>query len=493
MASPYFYFKLKYRTKQTVDVCGIYHIDKFDKIGDRRTVIHFNLHKEVAMKYVEAVANIVCATLLDPKVLQNARRRKNAFTRNNRYLPYWTMMKLLLCNMKDTIAATLDGFFKAMHRSAGSSFEDTDIPVCTQQAFSKARGGINHTIFQECFNRVLDFLCAPEAHEYQKRLGGLWGIQVIAIDGSRIPLPSRKVLLTKYGGTGANGDSPTALASIAYDVLNDLVLDAHLEPLSVGERSLAIRHMEAIKNKSRANLFYTIFVFDRGYASQYMMTYIEEELQSKFLFRLRDKFNLRIDALPKPDSSKDIIDHHMNLYPGRKVRVLRFYLPSGTLETLITNEFDHDANLFKELYFLRWPCEEEYKLIKVKVGLTCFRGWAENSILQEFWIAILVTNLVNVITRETDGIIKCNTGEYDASRTSRFHYKTNKNETVGVLSRYFPDYMDADTESEKQGIIKHIFKFLIIHKVIDKKGTGESSPRNEPRKARHHMNVKTTH
>ena len=52
-----------------------------------------------------------------------------------------------------------------------------------------------------------------------------------------------------------------------------------------------------------------MFVFDRGYASQDMMTYIEEELQSKFLFRLRDKLNLRIDALPKPDSSDGIVDH----------------------------------------------------------------------------------------------------------------------------------------------------------------------------------------
>ncbi len=469
------------------------HIDKSNNIGDRRLVIHFHLRKEVAMKYVEAVASIVCATLLDPKVLQKARRRKNAFTRNNGCLPYWTMMKLLMCNMKDTIAATLDSFFKSMHKAAGSSFEHTDIPVCTQQAFSKARGGIDHTIFQECFERVLDFLCAPETHEYQKRLGGLWGIQVIAIDGSRIPLPSRKFLLAKYGGTGANGDSPTALASIAYDVLNDLILDAHLEPLSVGERNLAIRHMEAVKSKSRADLFYTMFVFDRGYASQDMMTYIEEELQSKFLFRLRDKFNLRIDALPKPDSSDGIVDHRMELYPGLRVRVLRFYLPGGTLETLITNEFDHAANLFRELYFLRWPCEEEYKLIKVKVGLTCFRGWAENSILQEFWIAMLITNLVNVVRRETDGIIKCATGEYDDCRTSRFRYKTNKNETVGALSRYFPDYMDAETESEKQSIIKHIFKFLIVHKVIDKKGAGESFPRKEPRKVKHHMNVKTTH
>ena len=236
-----------------------------------------------------------------------------------------------------------------------------------------------------------------------------------------------------------------------------------------------------------------MFVFDRGYASQDMMTYIEKELQSKFLFRLRDKFNLRIDALPKPDSSDGIVDHRMELYPGLRVRVLRFYLPSGKLETLITNEYDHDASLFKELYFLRWPCEEEYKLIKTKVNLTCFRGWAENSILQEFWIAMLITNLVNVIRRETDGIIKCNTGEYDGCRTSRFHYKTNKNETVGALSRHFQDYMDAESESEKQSIIKHIFKFLIVHKVIDKKGCGESFPRNVPRKVKHHMNVKTTH
>ena len=66
---------------------------------------------------------------------------------------------------------------------------------------------------------------------------------------------------------------------------------------------------------------------------------------------------------------------------------------------------------------------------------------------------MLITNLVNVVRRETYGIIKCANGEYDDCNTSRFRYKTNKNETVGTLSRYFPDYMDAETESEKQSII----------------------------------------
>ena len=99
------------------------------------------------MKLVEAVASIVCATLLDPHVLAKARRRKKAFTRNNGKLPFLTMVKLLLANSKKTIAATLDGFFKEVSKSAGLSDENNDIIICSQQAFSKARGGIDHTIY----------------------------------------------------------------------------------------------------------------------------------------------------------------------------------------------------------------------------------------------------------------------------------------------------------------------------------------------------------
>ena len=121
------------------------------------------------------------------------------------------------------------------------------------------------------------------------------------------------------------------------------------------------------------------------------------------------------------------------------------------------------------------------------------RVWAENSVLQEFWIAMLLTNLVNVIRRETDGIIKCKTGEYDSNRSLKHHYKTNKNETVGALNRYLPDLIDAETSSERMHIIKHIFRFIIQNKVINKKGIGESNPRNIPRNVKNHMNVKTTH
>ena len=176
----------------------------------------------------------------------------------------------------------------------------------------------------------------------------LWGVQFIAIDGSKIPLPNRKQLRSKYGGMGKNASSPTAIASIAFDVLNERIIDAQFKPLSVDERSLAKRHMEAIKAESRVNLFYSMFVFDRGYASEDLITFIEKDIRTHYLFRLRDKFSNLIDALPTSEAGDGIIDQRIELYECVMVRVLRFYLPSGILETLITNDFEHDKSMFRE-------------------------------------------------------------------------------------------------------------------------------------------------
>lgn len=435
------------------------------------------------MKLIQVLADIVCKTLLDPQALDRARRRKGAFTRNCGKLPYWTLIKLLLKNAKRTIAASLDEFFHELGLKTGSHATS-----CSQQAFSKARSGISHTIFKECFGRVLDFLCSADSLSFHSRFLGLWGLQVIAIDGSKIPLPNRKALLQKFGSTGRGSSSPTAIASVAFDVLNERVLDAQLKPISVDERTLAVRHIENIKSKARTDLLYTMFVFDRGYASKEMISYIEDTVHARYLFRLRSKFNNGIDAIPAPESRDGVTDTAF-LLDGRTVRVLKFYLPSGALETLLTDEFGIGKELFRQLYFLRWPVEENYKLIKEKVGLTDFRGYSENSVMQEFWISMLLTNLALAIKKETDGIIDCTINQ----KGNKNKYMTNKNELVGCLCRRLPEYMDAETLSEKFNVIRDIFSFAISHRVQDKKGSGESNPRKPPRKVKHHYNNKTTH
>lgn len=110
------------------------------------------------MKLVQILAEIICRTLLDPEALERSRNRKGAFTRNCRKRPYWTLVKLLLANVKKTISATLDGFFHELRPASGAPLPDT--VKCSQQAFSKARSGISHAIFKDCFKRMLDFLCS---------------------------------------------------------------------------------------------------------------------------------------------------------------------------------------------------------------------------------------------------------------------------------------------------------------------------------------------
>ncbi|MCR4745628.1 MAG: hypothetical protein K5894_10430 [Lachnospiraceae bacterium] len=45
-----------------------------------------------------------------------------------------------------------------------------------------------------------------------------------------------------------------------------------------------------------------------------------------------------------------------------KIRVIAVPLESGETEYLATNIFSKELNaeMFKELYFLRWPCESKY-------------------------------------------------------------------------------------------------------------------------------------
>ena len=136
---------------------------------------------------------------------------------------------------------------------------------------------------------------------------------------------------------------------------------------------------------------------DRGYASEKLIKKLSEK--SSFLFRLRRRFNTEIDMLP-------IGDHILTLYENIKVRVVKFVLPSGEIETLVTNLFELDESEFKELYFKRWPVEIKFDIVKNKLELPAFGGFTENVILQDFWISMFLANMVSLAKHEDDKEVK---------------------------------------------------------------------------------------
>ena len=94
------------------------------------------------------------------------------------------------------------------------------------------------------------------------------------------------------------------------------------------------------------------------------------------------------------------------MYDDVKVRIVKFTLPSGEIETLLTNLFDIDESEFKELYFRRWRIEVKYDVVKNKLEMPCFGGFSENVIMQDFWISMYLANMAAIAKNEADEKIK---------------------------------------------------------------------------------------
>lgn len=108
------------------------------------------------------------------------------------------------------------------------------------------------------------------------------------------------------------------------------------------------------------------------YASRELIDLLSEK--SHYLFRLRTKFSTKIDDLP-------LGSHVITMYDNVKVRIVKFTLPSGETQTLMTDLFDLDEAGFKDLYFRRWRIEVKYDVVKNKLEMPCFGGFPENVIM----------------------------------------------------------------------------------------------------------------
>jgi hypothetical protein len=83
-------------------------------------------------------------------------------------------------------------------------------------------------------------------------------------------------------------------------------------------------------------------------------------------------------------------------------RVYKFELPSGEVETLVTNLFELPESLLQELYSLRWGIETAYFRLKKEICVEKFSGKTPNSIRQDFWASMVLLNAVAVFQKEAD-------------------------------------------------------------------------------------------
>lgn len=407
------------------------------------------------------IAVSISASIIRAVSTLNESRFKPQYFTRKRILPFEDLLRYLLSMHKTSNQSALNKFL-----------ERRDITM-SQQALSKARSKFDHSPFLKLFNGVRN---AFYSEEYLPTLRKFHDKFLVAIDGSDTPLPNLPALLEKFGGTGAKASSPTARMSIAYDVLNDFIIDAAFSPLTVSERDHAKNHIENVGKI--IDLKDTVFIMDRGYSSQELIELLSKK--SYYLFRLRSKFSTEIDALP-------IGSHIITMYDDMKVRIVKFTLPSGEVETLMSNLFDLNESEFKELYFRRWRIEVKYDVVKNKLELPCFGGFSENVIMQDFWISMYLANMAAIAKNEADAKIK----EVREGKKNKHEYQANVNTLIGSLRDKLADAVFSRNPAHRQKKLERIMTEIQKSVVQISHYDGETPRYENTRKVKYHHNKRS--
>jgi hypothetical protein len=332
---------------------------------------------------------------------EEAKTKPSAFTRV-RKLTLSLTIYLILSLVKSSTQTHLDRMMTLFGRPERK---------VSQQAFSKARQKLSWKACRMLHDKLVE---TRYGYDYET-----WhGYRVSAADGSKVQLPSDKGLKEIFGTVGRGGTAPTAQSSVLYDVMNNIVIDAIIAPISsdnekTDERSLARRHFAHLINMPSFSK--ELLIFDRGYPSFELINDLEAA-KLKYVMRARSKFNVDIDLLP--------LGHHPFVLEqnGETINILVVKLEiDGEIETLLSNLFDDNLTIdeFRELYFKRWPIETQYGTTKINLQLENFSSRLENGIYQDYFMTIFTFNMTSMAAKIAQPIIDAARVEKKTSISTR--------------------------------------------------------------------------
>jgi hypothetical protein len=398
--------------------------------------------------------------LSEVSTLENARCKPSFFTRV-RKMTFEGIVLFVLSGFNTSTQTALNRFFENALKQENTM---------SQQALSKARSHFDHSPFELIFRDLVEQRYCGD-HEIKL----LHGYQIFAVDGSDVALPAMPKLLGIFGGTGRNADSPTAKISLLYDVLNDFIVDAAIGRAGASERDFALEHMERMRNIC-PNVK-KLLIFDRGYPSAALIHKLEAEGLC-FLMRVKSKWNDEVDKTTAADSL-------IKLDEMTTIRVVKFQLPSGEMETLITNLFELPVEEFPPLYFKRWPVETKYDAIKNKLTLENFTGYSENVIKQDFWATMYLANLATVAKDEANAIAQ----KERAGKSNKYTYVPNMNQVIASLRDHLARACFTESEEDRIRCIEIILAEIKRSVVPVRPNRSVNRPLN-PRQAKYHHNRK---
>jgi len=355
------------------------------------------------------------------------RKRPQDFTRNC-LLTFPILVTFILNLIRKSLQAELNNFIKIL-----------PLKPISKQTFSAARLKLCPEIFVELNQDLIKEFYTD--NEFKT----LFNRRIIAVDGSTLQLPSSEEIIKKYGVCNNQTTSvPMARISYAYDVLNDMTLDAIILPFRASERAMAMQHVKNIDLSSPE--IKDLYIEDRGYPSTSLF-FFYDHMEKDFIMRCKTAFSSEINNEGCKDkiinlSTKNLkskqkielqkLAPHINLNKIIQLRVLVISLSTEEDEVLITTLLDKEQfkyEDFADFYFKRWKVEENYKFHKVRVEIENFSGESTIAVEQDFHATIFTCNIRSMLANEAEEELK----KQNSDKNLKYEYKVNKNISAGIL------------------------------------------------------------
>jgi multisubunit Na+/H+ antiporter MnhG subunit len=285
----------------------------------------------------------------------------------------------------------------------------------TASAFSQARYKLNHEAFIE-LNRKAVVETLYGDGDYQT----LWGFRLLAIDGTKLILPETEAVRRDFGTiaytngqTGEiQGERPYALASVLYDVLNRVAVEARLDRAEAYEVDLAVAHLEQTCPSD-------LIVMDRNYPSYRLIAECAQRARHSVIRCSAASFKEARRMLKGEGPDSQIVTltpcaaqrpemRRLGLPASVTVRFVRVLLSTGEWEVLVTSLLDevrYPTVEFRTLYRLRWSIETFYGVLKTRLELENFTGTGAEAIRQDFHATIYLSGLESLLTDSAQAVL----------------------------------------------------------------------------------------
>ena len=364
---------------------------------------------------------------------------------------------------------------KSLQNVVNEAMSWLGVETVTASAYSQARYKLKHTAFIELNRKAVVGTMYGDG-DYKT----FWGFRIVAVDGSKIVLPDTEEVCGEFGTIAYSGgktaeiegERPYALASVLYDVMNRVALDAVLGRARAYEVDLAVAQLAHTRPGD-------LLLLDRNYPSYRMLAEFARHrreyavrcsaasfAQARRMLKGEGPDSLIATLTPCAGQAAEV--KALGLAASIRVRFVRVLLATGEFEVLVTSLLDaakYPPAGFLELYGLRWGVESFYGLLKTRLELENFTGTGAEAVRQDFHATVYLSGLESILTAPAQAKLDAKEVRHPQTVNRAVSFNAIKNEAFDLLM--------GDLETGP--LLEKLTALFLTNPSLDRKG------RNPPR------------